>query len=168
MIKTLKIEGKEVRLDNNIDWAMIYRDQFGTDIIPALMPLFASAMDIFSELLKKTGKSKEINVNEILAEVDGESLINAVIHLSSFEFVDFINIVWALAKNADDSIPEPRMWVKQFDTFPLDEIAPEVVKLIAKGVISSKNLKRLNDLKKTVRIKPSTSTPSSSPDSNEG
>ena len=59
MIKTLKIEGKEVRLDNNIDWAMIYRDQFGTDIIPALMPLFASAMDIFSELLKKTGNQRQ-------------------------------------------------------------------------------------------------------------
>lgn len=158
MIKTITIEGKEIRLDNNIGWAMTYRDQFGTDIIPALMPLFAGAMDVISELIQKVGNNKEIDVAELLAEIDGDALINAVIHLSGFEFVDFINIVWALAKNADDTIPEPKLWVKQFDVFPLDEIAPEVFTLIAKGVISSKNMKRLSDLKITARKKKSTST----------
>ena len=158
MIKTITIEDKDIRLDNNVGWAMIYKDQFGTDIIPALMPLFAGAMDVISELIQKVGNNKEIDVAELLAEIDGDALINAVIHLSGFEFVDFINIVWALAKNADDTIPEPRLWVKQFDVFPLDEIAPEVFTLIAKGVISSKNMKRLSDLKITARKKKSTST----------
>lgn len=162
MIKTLTIEDKEIRLDNNVGWAMIYKDQFGTDIIPALMPLFAGAMDVISELIQKVGNNKEIDVAELLAEIDGDALINAVIHLSGFEFVDFINIVWALAKNADDTIPEPKLWVKQFDVFPLDEIAPEVFKLVAKGVISSKNMERLSDLKITARKKKSTSTRSSS------
>lgn len=157
MIKTITINDKEIQLDNNIGWAMIYKDQFGADIIPALMPLFAGAMDIISELLKKVGKTDEIDVREVLAEVDGDALMNAVIHLSGLEFVDFINIVWALAKNADEKIPEPRKWVKQFDTFPVDEIAPEVVKLIAKGVISSKNMERLSALKITAQKKKSTS-----------
>lgn len=157
MVKTLTIDGKEIQLDNNIGWAMIYKDQFGTDIIPALMPLFAGAMDIISELLQKVGKTDEIDVREVLAEVDGDALVNAAIHLSGFEFVDFINIVWALAKNADDTIPEPQKWVEQFDTFPVDEIAPEAVKLIAKGVISSKNLERLSALKITAQKKKSTS-----------
>lgn len=157
MIKTITIDDKEIQLDNNIGWAMIYKDQFGTDIIPALMPLFAGAMDIISELLQKVGKTDEIDVREVLAEVDGDALMNAVIHLSGLEFVDFINIVWALAKNADEKIPEPRKWVKQFDTFPVDEIAPEVVKLIAKGVISSKNMERLSALKITAQKKKSTS-----------
>ena len=157
MIKTITIDDKEIQLDNNIGWAMIYKDQFGTDIIPALMPLFAGAMDIISELLQKVGKTDKIDAREVLAEVDGDALMNAVIHLSGLEFVDFINIVWALAKNADDSIQEPRKWIKQFDTFPVDEIAPEVVKLIAKGVISSKNMERLSALKITAQKKKSTS-----------
>ncbi len=157
MIKTITIDDKEIQLDNNIGWAMIYKDQFGTDIIPALMPLFAGAMDIISEFLQKVGKTDEIDVREVLAEVDGDALMNAVIHLSGLEFVDFINIVWALAKNADEKIPEPRKWVEQFDTFPVDEIAPEVVKLIAKGVISSKNMERLSALKITAQKKKSTS-----------
>lgn len=153
MIKTITIGDKEVQLDNNVGWAMVYREQFGTDIIPALMPLFASAMDIISELIKNTGKSKEIDVYEILKQIDGDVLVNAAIHLSGFEFVDFINIVWALAKNADDTIPEPKKWIRQFDEFPLDEIAPAVIKLIAAGVVSSKNMERLSDLKKTAQKK---------------
>ena len=82
--------------------------------------------------------------------------------------MDFINITWALAKNADDSIPEPKIWVKQFDEFPVDVVGPEVVKLIFKGMVSSKNLKRLDRIAKAVRPKKkSTSTPSRSQDSKE-
>ena len=157
MIKTITIDDKEIQLDNNIGWAMIYKDQFGTDIRPALMPSFASAMDIISELLQKVGKTDEIDVREVLAEIDGYVLENAIAHFSGTELVDIINIVWALAKNADEKIPEPRKWVKQFEVFPLDVILPEVVKLIAKGVISSKNMERLSALKIPAQKKTSTS-----------
>ena len=169
MIKTIKIGKQDVVLDNNIGWTLIYRDQFGQDIIPSIMPMFASAMDIISGLVKETdGNGDEIALEDILKLTDGESLINALIHLGSFEFVDFINITWALAKNADDSIPEPKIWLKQFDEFPVDVIGPEVVKLIFKGMVSSKNLKRLDRVAKAVRSKKkSTSTPSCSQESNE-
>lgn len=166
MEKTIKIGNKSVKLNNNISWAIAYRDQFGRDIIPALMPMLAGALDIFAGLVAETGKANEIRVSDLAKLADGDALINAVIHIGGFEFVDFINITWALAKCADEDIPEPREWVEQFDSFPLDIVAPEVIKLIFKGVISSKNLKRLEDLKK--RIQPtSTSILSSSPDSNE-
>ena len=166
MIKTIDIGDKEIQLDNNIGWTLIYRDQFETDIIPALMPVFASVMDIVSDLIKNTGKTEDIDPYELIAQMDGDTLMNAVIHLSGLEFVDFLHIIWALAKNADDTIPEPRKWYRQFEeSFPLDEIVPEVAKLIARGVVSSKNLERLNDLKKTVQKKKvkSTSTQSFSP-----
>ena len=166
MEKTIKIGKKSVRLNNNISWAIAYRDQFGRDIIPALMPLLASALDIISGLINETGKTDEIDLADLAKLADGDALVNAVIHLGGFEFTDFICITWALAKCADEDIPAPREWVAQFDTFPLDVIAPEVFSLIFRGVISSKNLKRLEDLKK--RIQPSLiSTQSSSPDSNE-
>lgn len=169
MIKTVKIGKQDVVLDNNVGWTLIYRDQFGQDIIPSIMPMFASAMDIISGLAKETdGNGDEIALKDILKLTDGESLINALIHLGSFEFVDFINITWALAKNANDSIPEPKIWLKQFDEFPIDIIGPEVVKLIFKGMVSSKNLKRLSRIAKAVQPKKkSTSTPSYSQESNE-
>lgn len=169
MIKTIKIGKQDVVLDNNIGWTLIYRDQFGQDIIPSIMPMFAGAMDIISGIAKETdGDGDEIELKDILKLTDGDALINALIHLGSFEFVDFVNITWALAKNADDSIPEPKIWLKQFDEFPVDVIGPEVVKLIFKGMVSSKNLKRLSRAAKAVQPKiKSTSTPSSSQESNE-
>lgn len=166
MEKTIKIGKKSVRLNNNISWAIVYRDQFGRDIIPALMPLLASALDIISGLINETGKTEDIELADLAKLADGDALLNAVIHLGGFEFTDLICITWALAKCADEDIPAPREWIAQFDSFPIDVIAPEVFTLIFKGVVSSKNLKRLEDLKK--RIQPtSISTQSSSPDSNE-
>lgn len=166
MEKTIKIGKKSVRLNNNISWAIVYRDQFGRDIIPALMPLLASALDIISGLINETGKTEDIELADLAKLADGDALLNAVIHLGGFEFTDLICITWALAKCADENIPAPREWIAQFDSFPIDVIAPEVFTLIFKGVVSSKNLKRLEDLKK--RIQPtSISTQSSSPDSKE-
>lgn len=166
MEKTIKIGKKSVRLNNNISWAIAYRDQFGRDIIPTIMPLFASALDIISGIINETGKTDEIELTDLAKLADGDSLLNAAIHLGGFEFTDLICITWALAKCADEDIPAPREWIAQFDSFPIDVIAPEVFTLIFKGVVSSKNLKRLEDLKK--RIQPtSISTQSSSPDSKE-
>lgn len=166
MEKTIKIGKKSVKLNNNVSWAIVYRDQFGRDIIPTIMPLFASALDIISGIINETGKTDDIELTDLAKLADGDSLLNAVIHLGGFEFTDLICITWALAKCADEDIPEPREWIKEFETFPVDVVAPEVFSLIFKGVVSSKNLKRLEDLKK--RIQPTlTSTQSSSPDSNE-
>lgn len=166
MEKTIKIGKKSVKLNNNVSWAIVYRDQFGRDIIQTIMPLFASALDIISGIINETGKTDDIELTDLAKLADGDSLLNAVIHLGGFEFTDLICITWALAKCADEDIPAPREWIEQFETFPVDVVAPEVFSLIFKGVVSSKNLKRLEDLKK--RIQPTlTSTQSSSPDSNE-
>ena len=166
MEKTIKIGKKSVRLNNNVSWAIVYRNQFGRDIIPTIMPLFASALDIISGIINETGKTEDIELTDLAKLADGDSLLNAAIHLGGFEFTDLICITWALAKCADEDIPEPREWISQFDNFPVDVVAPEVFSLIFKGAVSSKNLKRLEDLKK--RIQPtSISTQSSSPDSKE-
>lgn len=153
MIKTITIDDKNIVLDNNVGWTLIYRDQFGRDIIPAIMPLLAGALDVVSGIFQEAGDKKEITIESLAKLADGDTLINAMIHIGGFEFVDFINITWAMAKNADDSIPEPNIWLKQFDEFPIDVIGPEVVKLIFKGMVSSKNLERLNGLMKNVQPK---------------
>ncbi len=151
MERTINIGDKEVRLNNNIGWAIAYRDQFGRDIIPALMPMLAGALDIVSELIKETGKTDNIEAADLFKVMDGDAFLDAIFHLGTLEFVDFINIVWALAKCADDEIPEPKIWVKQFDVFPVDEILPAVAELVLAGVMSSKNLTRLKNATKTLQ-----------------
>lgn len=171
MIETIKIENKEVRLDNNVGWTLIYRDQFGQDVLPSVMPMLAAALDVISGVVAEaTENNNEVSVASLLKAVDGDTLTNAMIHIGTLEFVDFLNITWSLAKNADDSIPEPKEWIKGFDEFPIDVIAPAVGKLVFKGMISSKNLKRLNEIIKSVqptKMNISTLTQSSSPESNE-
>lgn len=168
MEKTIKIGKQSVRLNNNVGWTIEYRDQFGQDIIPALMPMLASAIDIFSGIINETGKTDNISFADLAKVADGDAFLNAAIHIGGLEFVDLINITWALAKCADDDIPEPKTWIKQFDSFYIDDIAPAVFSLIYKGVVSSKNRTRLENLK--TRIQPrneSHLTILSSPDSNE-
>lgn len=148
MQKTINIGDKEVRLDNNIGWTMEYRNQEGKDIIPTLLPLIASILDLFAGVIKETGKANDITIKDMLSVTDTDDMLNAIIHASGAEFVDlFINTTWALAKCADESIPEPRRWVKQFDTFPLDEIVPQVLGFILDGTVSRKNLERLKSIK---------------------
>lgn len=151
MEKTVQIGNKEVRLNNNIGWAIDYRDQFGQDIIPTLLPMVAAALDLIKGLLEEVEDTNNLEWRDILRLIDGDTLFDALVHLGGLEFRDFINITWAMAKCADDSIPEPRTWVKEFEVFPIDELAPTVFDLIFKGVVSSKNLTRLKDVKKSLQ-----------------
>lgn len=160
MEKIIKIGEKDVRLSNNIGWALIYRDQFGRDIIPTIMPMLAGLLDLLGGFLRN-GKTDSLTMADLAELMDGDEFMNAYIHLSGLEFADFINITWALAKCADDSIPEPTLWVRQFDEFPVDVIGPAVFSLVLKGVMSSKNWKRLTSHLKRIRPE-SILTPSSS------
>lgn len=147
MESTIKIGGVDVRVNNRAGWTITYRDQFGHDIIPTLMPLFAGAFDVISELVKETGKTGNVGIDDVLAITDGDALINAMVHLSGFEFVELLYITWAMAKEADDSIPDPNTWIRQFESFEVDVVAPQIVSLAFKGMCSSKNLERLRNVK---------------------
>ena len=166
MKKTIKIsEEHSIVLSNNIGWAFEYRDQFGHDIIPVLMPALSGALNAFLSLGKHMDEAK--TVKQIVEGLDPAEFTDAMIELSGLRFTDFLNIIWAMAKCADDDVPEPRIWFRQFDEFPLDVIGPQAMELILKGVVSSKNLERLQ---KTIgRMKANTSAlmTSSSPDRKE-
>lgn len=140
MIKTIKIsKDKELTLSNSLAWAMIYKDQFGHDIVPDIMPIVSAVTKLFGELQKNSGQ----DMTALLKNLDGDVLQSAMIELCTVQFTDFINLVWAMAKANDDDIETPEKWARQFDTFPLDIIAPAVFELMTKGLISSKNLKSL-------------------------
>lgn len=95
--------------------------------------------------------------------------MDVLLPMFQVEFVDtVINVTWAMAKAADESILPPKQWVRQFEEFPLDVVGPAVYDLVIRGFVSSKNLKRLKKIGKDLRnLQPSHSTTSSSQDSNE-
>ena len=168
MERIINIGNKEVRLNNNVAWTMEYRDQFGKDILPAVMPLLASMIEGVSTIVAEAGEGGEMTTASIAEALQGRSF-DVLMPMYQAEFVDLvINVTWAMAKAADESIEPPKRWVRQFEEFPLDEVGPAVFNMVLKGFVSSKNLKRLKGIGESLRsLQPSHSTTSSSQHSNE-
>ena len=167
MEKIIKIGKQEVRLNNNVAWTMEYRDQFGKDIVPALMPILASLMEGVASAIAEAG-DEGITTDALADAVQGRTM-DILLPMFQVEFVDvIINVTWAMAKAADEDIEPPKRWVRQFEEFPLDVIVPAVYELVLKGFVSSKNLKRLKKIGASLKdLQPSLLTTSSSQDSNE-
>ena len=168
MEKVIKIGKQEVRLNNNVAWTMEYRDQFGKDIIPVVMPLMASMIEGVSTIMADAGDKGEITVSSIAETLEGRAM-EVLLPMFQSEFVDLvINVTWAMAKVADESIAPPKQWVRQFEGFYLDEIGPAVFDMVLKGFVSSKNLKRLKKIGESIKtLQPSHSMTSSSQGSSE-
>lgn len=166
MEKIIKIGKQEVRLNNNVAWTMEYRDQFGKDIVPAIMPLLASMVEGVSTVMAEAGE--ELSVSSISEAIQGRAL-DVLLPMFQVEFVDLvINVTWAMAKAADEEVAPPKQWVRQFESFPLDVIGPAVLDMVLKGFVSSKNLKRLKGIGESLKnLQPSHSTKSSSQGLNE-
>jgi len=137
--------GQEITLDNNLVWLMEYQNQFGEDILPTLMPLIMSVADLLGSIAAdRSIDFNDIKLTDALQLMKTEESMDAWIKLSAFNTTDIINMIWALAKAADDKIAPPKKWIRQFeDGFPLDIILPKAATLVAKGVVSSKNWERL-------------------------
>ena len=165
MEKIIKIGKQEVKLDNNVAWTMEYRDQFGKDILPVIMPFMASMIEGVSTIAADAG---ELTLTNIANALEGR-VMDVLLPMFQADFVDLtVNVTWAMAKAADENIDPPKRWVRQFETFPLDVVGPAVFDMALKGFVSSKNLKRLKKIGESVKtLQPSLSTTSSSPDSNE-
>lgn len=167
MEKVIKIGSNEVRVSNNVAWVMEYRDQFGKDILPAIMPLITTVSEGISTVLSEAGT--DITIESLSEAINGRAM-DVLLPLYQAEFVDLvINVTWAMAKAADEDIDPPKKWVRQFDTFPLDVVGPAIFELVVKGFVSSKNLTRLKRTgKKLKNLQPLQQTKSSSQESNEG
>lgn len=118
---------KEIKINTSWNWAYIYQDYFGHDIIPDLVPLIDTFIETLSGLINGS-------------ETDEEDLGSK---LYGMEITTVTNVIWALAKNADDSIPEVREWLDGFDEFPLDIILPEVLDALAGSMMSTKKAELL-------------------------
>lgn len=166
MEKTIRIGKQSVKLSNNVAWAMEYKDQFGHDVIQEHIPIMASLIETVSSIVADNGS--EIDYVRVLASLEGRAM-DILIPLMQTEFLTtIVNMTWAMAKAADDSIDPPKQWVRQFNSFPVDVIAPAVYDMAMKGFVSSKNLTRLKSLIERLKtIQPLTSKPSFSQESSE-
>lgn len=146
MEKIIKIGDIDVKLSNNVAWTMEYRDQFNKDVMETMMPIMTSLIETVSTIITESGTVGQIGISDIMESLQGRAF-EITLPLTQLGFTDsVINVVWAMAKASDPSIDPPRQWVRQFETFPLDEIVPEVGQMILTGFASSKNVERLRTM----------------------
>ena len=136
MIKTIRIGERDVRFDTSLAWMFRYRTQFGKDPIDVIMPAIKAALPLV-EL-----ENGEITLSDLdlITDVAGE-----------LNFVDALQLIWALAANGDRNIDNPEVWYGQFEYFPLDEVLYEIGPALMESCISTKKFEALSQsLKKAV------------------
>lgn len=136
MRKTIEIENHPVEINTSLGWLFCYREQFGHDILPDLLPLLDAALGALSEIY-----DEDENVN-IIEKLDETTVNRIIVSLSTLEALTVTNILWAMAKNAGET-RNPREWVNDFEVFPFDIVVPEIMTAIIESSVSSKNSRSL-------------------------
>lgn len=163
MEKTIKLDSKtSIRVSNNIEWALIYKDQFGRDVLPMLIPVANTFIELAVSVMKSTGgKALDMkNAGETIKDLDISDIQSALYSLAGLEFTDILNIAWAMAKAADETIEEPRVWVRSLTSFPVDAVVPVIFDMNLQFLTTTKNYKRLQAAVEALKPKNSTSTES--------
>lgn len=152
MIKVIEEDGLDLKLDSNMEWLYIYQNQFGHDILPDIMPVMAAVLNLMEGMVE-AGTTIQDAATLVRGLFAGGKATDALIELAGLRMTDIINIVWSLAKTADQSIEPPQRWIRQFERFPLDVIVPEVFMMVANASMSSKNCTRLQRAAKDLQAK---------------
>lgn len=137
MIKTIVIDGKEVQFKASASFPLVYKANFNTDILTVIMPLISELLDGMDDLFKESTK-EDGNI-----ELKPSTLSGLLENVYSLELIDIMNLLWTLAKCADDTIPEPIKWFGEFNEFPLIDIAVEVFPMVFESLFSKKKLKEI-------------------------
>lgn len=147
MIKTIEFEGQKVELNTSAGWLFVYRNRFGHDIFPDLMPIIESVVGAIATMLEN-GEA-EVTPDGIKNLMNDDTITDAFIKLAGMEITTVYQVLWAIAYNADKSIGGPEDFFNGFERFPLDVVIPELFTAIVESSVSSKNGERLlNGLKK--------------------
>lgn len=135
MKKEIKVDkDHKFMIDTGLGWAYVYKEQFGTDVLPETVPLIESAFGIAADFYDS---SDAVTVRDLISEAAGT--------LSGTDLTTLTNIIWALAKNADESIPEPREFYNQFDCFSVTDILPKIIWTMADSILPTKKVKSLKE-----------------------
>lgn len=167
MRRTLNIEQHPIELDSSIGWLFVYRSTFGHDILPDLMPVVEAALAGLSEVFEAGVMQKDdLKAEAALELMNADAFVDMFVKLAGMELTTVLNIFWAMARNADPTLPRPEVYFNGFDRFPMDEIVPALFYMIVDSSVSSKNAESL--LAKLRDLIPSISMSLSSPESTEG
>lgn len=118
MEKTIPIGGQDVRFKTNGIALLIYKSQFGRDLIPDILKLVDAS---------KLGDLQ----NGDATRVD----------ISSFDISTLYDICWVFAKIADASIPPVLEWAGRFDAFPIIDVFKEIIPLLMECISCSAEVK---------------------------
>lgn len=142
MKRTFDFGGTPVELNSSMGWILIYKEQFGHDILPDLMPaidaVFGLSLDLIGDL-----NLDEIGLDEILRKLDKDMVSEALATASGLGATTMVQILWSLAKNANPDIPGPLKWINSFETIPFDEVFMPVINLIFDSCVSKKKARSL-------------------------
>lgn len=142
MIKTIKIDDKDVKFSFSLASFYIYKNQFGQDAMSVILPLLADVIGaIDPEIIVENG---EIS-SEKLVKTAGD-IFDQII---SVEITEVADIIWAFAKAADDEIPEPALWYGNFEEFPLFDVGKELLPCLYDSLISKKKILKNTQTTKT-------------------
>lgn len=147
MKKIIKISDEQsFEINSSSGWLYTYQEQFGHDVLPVLLPAIEALLQAFADMVKD---SKTDNMSDILKSADEETISNMFITLAGMQLTTVTNIVWAMAKNADDNIQNPKEWINSFDVFPWDIVIPQVLMATLESCVSKK---KLNTIRGAIRI----------------
>lgn len=119
MEKTITIDGKKVRFRNSGAVMLRYKMQFGKEFLAEL-----AQMEEAVQTRKVKGKDTVVSYD-----------------LEKFNLEVMYNILWTLAKNADNSIPEPLEWLDSFEEFPVFDIFQQIEEILSNDLkIDRKNV----------------------------
>lgn len=139
-VTTIELENdKKIVLDSSAGWLYKYRHEFGEDILPRLMPALEAICDTVLSVASKLENVTGDDWKDIAAALDHDTVEQIALDLMMFDSTTVLNMVWAMAKNHDNTIPGPEEWINTFDAFPLDLILPAVWKSVVESCVSSKN-----------------------------
>ena len=133
MIKTIKIDGKDVKFSFSLASFYIYKNQFGQDALSVILPLFA---DIANAIDPEDISNDGVISSDKLFKVAGDVLDQIV----NVEITEVADIIWAFAKAGNDEIPEPALWYGSFEEFPLFDVGKELLPCLYDSLVSKKKI----------------------------
>lgn len=130
MDRVIEIDGKEIKFRTSAAAPLIYRTQFGRDMIVDIRKIGEKIQKMKKEA-KKTGESDQ-TAEQITAD-----------EFSQLDLTTFVRIAYCFAKCADKTVPtDPFEWLDQFETFSIYKILPEILQMWAESEKSTSTPKK--------------------------
>nr|DAW77419.1 MAG TPA: tail assembly chaperone protein [Caudoviricetes sp.] len=125
MRKIIMVGDKEYELGTSAYTPIAYKQQFGKDYFQDLFSMLQN-QSIMSELNKLNSDEKELN------EVD-------ISILSDFDMTFFNRLFWTFAKTANPHIKPYEQFFMEMETFPIQEIGPELMEMLNASMSTKKS-----------------------------